>query len=541
MIFLFFFIINISNIIFINSRNETFISELLRRIVPINNYQKLIRKYNINIQIIEDKNITNEFFVNTSYISDEYPFDFFYKGKFYYLNDTKIDFLSRDNYNNNLILLIRTNSSLNNIISNNRNLIRYSTRVIIIPKNSIDNIGIIAEYCLYDLSIYLIELEENLFNQIIDKYILTNKYNYYAQIISKKYEVFPYIGLYSIMLIISLSLLLFSFFYKYTIKKFENHLKEKQIQLFKEINGNIDTKIYINFLLFIELNIFYNEEGFIFDTTSFLKSLTIIIMIISKAALIFIILNIFYGVGLMFSLSLKYKALNFYLGSSIILFYIFSNVFVSPLRIPIAFYIFSIFIYTPYFLAIVFYSFKNLYFLFTVLFKIKKIERFYKAYGPALRIKIFIIFIQFIIFLIYLFLFLVLHEYLLFKNGLCFEIEKDILFQCLDNFFILLISLIYIPRKYPVGFDLYILIIKDNIKNNKIQIKSGKNYQTNIPKDDLTNEKEIKNFIKNNYQNKFSILNPKVFFDRNKENKDISLHEKNINIGKLIPIANLII
>ena len=541
MILLLFLIINISNIIFINSQNETFISELLRKIIPKNNYQKIIRKYNINIQIIENKVITNEFFVNTSYISDEYPFDFFYKGKFYYLNDTKIDFLSKDNYNNDLILLIRTNSSLNNIISKNRNLIRYSTRVIIIPKNSIDNIGIIAEYCLYDLSIFLIELDENLFNEILDKYIFSNKYSYFVQIISKKFEVFPYIGLYSIMLIISLSLLFFSFLYKYAIKKFGNHLKEKQIQLAKKITGNIDTKIYINFLLFIELNIFYNEEGFIFDTTSFLKSLTIIIMIFSKAILINIILNIFYGVGLMFKTDLKYKALNFYLGSSIILFYIFSNVFVSPLKMLSAFYIFSIFIYIPSFFVIIIYSLKNIYFLFKALSKIKIIERFYKAYGAAVKLKICIVCIQFIFFLIYLFLFFVSHEYLIFKNGLCFEIEKDILFQSLDNIFILLIGLIYIPRKYPAGFELYILFIKDNIKNNKIQIKTQNFYKTNIPKEDLINENEIKKFIKKNYQKHFSILNPKVFFNNNKEKRDINLLEKNINIGKLVPIENLII
>ena len=541
MILLLFLIINISNIIFINSQNETFISELLRKIIPKNNYQKIIRKYNINIQIIENKVITNEFFVNTSYISDEYPFDFFYKGKFYYLNDTKIDFLSKDNYNNDLILLIRTNSSLNNIISKNRNLIRYSTRVIIIPKNSIDNIGIIAEYCLYDLSIFLIELDENLFNEILDKYIFSNKYSYFVQIISKKFEVFPYIGLYSIMLIISLSLLFFSFLYKNAIKKFGNHLKEKQIQLAKKITGNIDTKIYINFLLFIELNIFYNEEGFIFDTTSFLKSLTIIIMIFSKAILINIILNIFYGVGLMFKTDLKYKALNFYLGSSIILFYIFSNVFVSPLKMLSAFYIFSIFIYIPSFFVIIIYSLKNIYFLFKALSKIKIIERFYKAYGAAVKLKICIVCIQFIFFLIYLFLFFVSHEYLIFKNGLCFEIEKDILFQSLDNIFILLIGLIYIPRKYPAGFELYILFIKDNIKNNKIQIKTQNFYKTNIPKEDLINENEIKKFIKKNYQKHFSILNPKVFFNNNKEKRDINLLEKNINIGKLVPIENLII
>ena len=541
MILLLFLIINISNIIFINSQNETFISELLRKIIPKNNYQKIIRKYNINIQIIENKVITNEFFVNTSYISDEYPFDFFYKGKFYYLNDTKIDFLSKDNYNNDLILLIRTNSSLNNIISKNRNLIRYSTRVIIIPKNSIDNIGIIAEYCLYDLSIFLIELDENLFNEILDKYIFSNKYSYFVQIISKKFEVFPYIGLYSIMLIISLSLLFFSFLYKYAIKKFGNHLKEKQIQLAKKITGNIDTKIYINFLLFIELNIFYNEEGFIFDTTSFLKSLTIIIMIFSKAILINIILNIFYGVGLMFKTDLKYKALNFYLGSSIILFYIFSNVFVSPLKMLSAFYIFSIFIYIPSFFVIIIYSLKNIYFLFKALSKIKIIERFYKAYGAAVKLKICIVCIQFIFFLIYLFLFFVSHEYLIFKNGLCFEIEKDILFQSLDNIFILLIGLIYIPRKYPAGFELYILFIKDNIKNNKIQIKTQNIYKTNIPKEDLINENEMKKFIKKNYQKYFSILNPKVFFNNNIEKRDINLLEKNINIGKLVPIENLII
>ena len=235
----------------------------------------------------------------------------------------------------------------------------------------------------------------------------------------------------------------------------------------------------------------------------------------------------------MFKESLFYKVMNYYLSSIIILFYILFQIFISPLKIPLAFYFLSFFIYIPNFSIIIFYSIKNLIFLLKANSKIKIIKRFNNEYGGSIRLKICIVISQFIFYLFYIFFFFVLHKYLLFKKGFCFEIEKDILFQSLDSYIILAIALIYIPRKFPNRFDLYILMIKDSIKTNKVQIFAGNNYQTNIPKKILFNEKDINFFIINNKKKHFSILNPKVFLEKEKDNENISLLENNIKIGKL--------
>lgn len=515
----------------INAQNETFILPLLKIIIPVKYYQKLIKKYSLSLQIIENNNIVNEYYINITYKFDRF-FDFCYSEKFYYLNDTNFDLLPKENYN--LILLIDSNL-LNNKFSYNIRKIKELIKVIIIPSHlsfKKDKQNFINEF-----SIILIELKENLFNELVNKYIFHNYTNYYVKISSKKYEVFPYYFLYSLMFIIFLILLIFSLIYKYTIKKYLNDLKEVQLQFFKQLNNNIDSKIYIIFLLYIELNFFYKEEGFILDNVSFLKSLTIIFLIYNKAVLIIFVLNTFYGIGIFFKRSKIFRALNLYLVASIIIFYIFYYVFVSPLKSPQVFYIFSIIIYIPTFFTIIFYSINNLNFLFKVFYKLKKIERAYRIYGRTIRLKMFIVITQFIFFLIYMLFFLILHEYLLFKKGLFFEIEKDILFQCLDCSVILFISFIYIPGKYPVGFALNILIINER-KNNKIQINSGNNYQTNIPKETLINEKEIKKFVRNNYQNYLTVLNPKFFFEKGGDNNDIYRIENNIKIGKLIMQEN---
>jgi len=171
MVTLFYFSIYISNIIglvCINAQNNLFISRIFQLFIPHNKYEKILKKYNINIQIIENKNIINEFLINTSYI--EKDVEFYYKGKFFYLNDHNLDLLS-DKKNKNQILLIKSNNIFNNYISNNSSLIKYLTKVIIVPKNSIPNLNIMSNYCLFHLNIYLLELDENIFNQIINKYM----------------------------------------------------------------------------------------------------------------------------------------------------------------------------------------------------------------------------------------------------------------------------------------------------------------------------------------------------------------------------------
>ena len=298
MVALIYFIIYLSNIICIiclNSHNDSFINGILKRFIPNNKYQKILTNYNINIQIIENKNITNEFLINTTYKTKDFFFEFYYTGKFFYLNDNNLDLLSEEkNYKNQFILLIKSNNTLNNYISNNISLIKYLTKVIIVPKKAIPNFDIIARYCLKELYIYLIELDGNIFSQIINKY--NNTYNnskYYVKVLSKKYEVFPYIKLNTLLLIISLILFAFSFIYKYTLKKYEINLKERQINFFKDLQYYINEKFIILFFLYVELNIFYSYEGFIMDNSSFLRILTIFFMIINKAKIINFIINVF--------------------------------------------------------------------------------------------------------------------------------------------------------------------------------------------------------------------------------------------------------
>ena len=174
-----------------------------------------------------------------------------------------------------------------------------------------------------------------------------------------------------------------------------------------------------------------------------------------------------------------------------------------------------------------------MFFLLKVNARLRKNERFNNSLGGAIRLKIFIVFVQIIIYIFYILLFLTIHHYFLFMQGLCFELEKDILFQCLDCYLIVFISLIYIPRKWPNGFDLNILFIKSLIKSNKVQINAEYEYKSNIAKENLANEKEIEKFMDNNYQKYFSILNPKVFIEKEKEKQNKYLIKKNIKLGKL--------
>jgi hypothetical protein len=72
MVTIIYFIIYLSNlfcIICINSTNNFFVSNIFKKIIPIEHFNKIIgKKYNLNIKIIQSKNITNEFHVNTSLI-----------------------------------------------------------------------------------------------------------------------------------------------------------------------------------------------------------------------------------------------------------------------------------------------------------------------------------------------------------------------------------------------------------------------------------------------------------------------------------------
>ena len=531
---LIYFFIYLININLINSKNEI-ISKLYPKIFSKNKYQKLNNKYNVNIQIIENNEITYEYLINTSYISKDYNFDFYYIGKFFYLNETNIDFLSQNStYNNNWILLIKDFSIFNKYVSYNKSLLRYLTKAIVIPKNVFTTIDIFSKFCFNDLNVYLIEIEENNFNQILNLYSnKINDDNYYAKIISKKRELFPYIELYTLIIIISFLLLSFALIYKFQLNKYTNIYKEKQLIFLKNVKGYIQSKLLILLLLLIDLNIFNSEKGFIIEKISLLKIIIIVFMLINKAGIYNFFLDVFYGIGIFFKDLFHDKAIKFYLSGFILIFDILFQIFVSPLKIPYAFYFLSLFIYSSIFLTIFIYSVKNMFFLLKVNARLRKNERFNNSLGAAIRLKIYIVFSQFIIYIFYVLLFMAIHRYFLFMQGLCFELEKDILFQSLDCYLIICISFIYIPRKWPNGFELNILFIKSLIKSNKVQINAEYDYKSNIAKENLVNEKEIEKFMDKNYEKYFSILNPKVFIEKEKDNQNENLIKKNIKLGKL--------
>ena len=194
MALLLYFIIYLYNLNIINSKRQSIKSKIFKKILPKSIFEKIKITYNVNLKIIENKSIIKEFLINTSYISKEYYFDFLYTGKFLYLNDTNNDIISNKSYSdNNWILLIQNFKIFEKYFSKYRNVIKKSTKVILVPNNTIKIIDIIAKYCLYDLSIYLIEIEENSFNQIKNNFVrYNNNTNYYGEIITKKYELFPF-------------------------------------------------------------------------------------------------------------------------------------------------------------------------------------------------------------------------------------------------------------------------------------------------------------------------------------------------------------
>ena len=525
------YLLNLFCIICINSRNNFFISTIFKKIIPIEHLNKIKEKYNLNIQVLQGKNIINEFHINTSLNS----FDFIYSGKIYYVNETNLDLLSSQNNRN--ILLINSNDTLEKCIKHNERIINHITKAIIIPKNIfINESQNYSEICFNKLSIYLIEVENNIFDQLSSQYIdnnITNKY--FIRILSKKYEVFPYIGLYIIITTTSMILFIFSMLYRFLIQKYENNYKLKQKNFLLNIEFFIEIKLFVLFPFLFELNTFYNKEGFNYDLDTFFKFLVNFLMIYIKSNMAYFILNTYEGSSLNFKKSSKInEVINAYLSSLITVFYILFHIFVPSLKIPKAFYLISIFIYIPIYSIILYYSLKNIFFFLKIIFKIKKVERYYNRYGPSVKIKLCIAISQFIAYIIYLFLFLVLHKYILFKQGLIFKIEKDILFQCLDSFLLLLLALIYMPRNWPYSFGLCISIEVDYIKTNKVQLHTSQNYQTTIPKENLKNKIVIKKFIKNNRQNHLIIFNPKKFLPNTNENKEnINIFENDIKIGVL--------
>ena len=537
-----FFIIYLSNIICIiciKANNNLFASKILKKLLPNKSYKKLFRDFNINIQLTKDNKIVKEYFINTTYMTKDFLFDYSYSGKIFWLNDTNLNLLSTAYYNSK-VLLIKQNTTFNTFIKQNKPFIKYITKVIIVPNNTIANLNIIAKYCFYDLSILIIELDENIFDEL-ENY----DQRYSINIISKKVDAFPFGFLYMLLLINAFLLFLFSYIYKILIKMYQFAYNFYQTNFYNTLHNLIDFKIFLLLLLYIELNLFYNVEGIIFEYTSFLQSLLIFFMIINEATFVSFIQRIYYGIGINLKGKKIVAILMGYLTGLHMVFYILFNVFINPLRIPYAFYILNLFISFPIFVEMVYFSLKNIIFLCKAYSKVHSVKIYDNKYGKGIRLKILMIISQFIILLLFGFGYLMLHEYLLFKKGLCFSIEKDILFQCLESFFVLFLAIIYFPREWPYGFELHILMIHNSKKTSKINILSGDNYISSLPKDELRKEEDIKNYVRNNRNKYYVVLNPKIFLDKNKKDKEgnndiIEEREKeNFILGKNIKLGKL--
>ena len=534
-----FFIIYLSNIICIicfNANNNFFASSILKKVLPSKNYKKLFRDYNINIQLTRDQNIVKEYFINTTYMTKDFLFDYSYSGKIFWLNDTNLNQLSTTYYNSK-VLLIKQNTTFNTFIKQNKPFIKYITKVIIVPNNTIANLNIIAKYCFYDLSILIIELDQNIFEEL-ENY----DQSYRINIISKKVDAFPFGFLYMLLLINAFLLFMFSYIYRLLIKMYVSTYNVYQTNFYNTLHNLIDFKIFLLLLLFVELNIFYNVDGIVFEYTSFLQSLLIFFMIINEATYVSFFQRIYYGTGINLKGKKIVAILIGYLTGLHMVFYILFNVFINPLRIPYAFYILNLFISFPIFSEMVYFSIKNIIFLCKAYSKVRSIKIYNNKYGKGITLKIFIISFQFIILLFFGFCYLMIHEYLLFKKGLCFSIEKDILFQCLESFFLLFLAIAYFPREWPYGYDLHILMIHNSKKTSKINILSGENYSSSVPKNELNKEEDIKNYVRNNMNKYYVVLNPKIFLDKNKKDNQNIIEEKekeNFILGKNIKLGKL--
>ena len=539
-LFLIFYFTNIISIICINARNNFFANSIIKKLLPSYQYEKYFNDYNINILLNKDKKNEKEFLINSDYITKNFLFDFSYSGKLFSLNDANINLLSTKDYNNR-ILLIRNNSTFNNFIIQNKKLVRFITKVIIVPDNTIPNIHLLAKYFFYDLSVLILELNRTIFEHL-------NNYNEgdTINIISKKVDLFSFIFLNYLLTIIIFLLYILTYLYRFLLNLFKPGYNMNQINFFKSIHFILYFKIFILLLLYVDLRLFYNVDGIVFEYTSFLKSLLIFFMIINESNFISLIQRIYYGIGINMKGDKIKGILMGYLTGFYIVFYILFNVFINPLRIPYAFYILNIFVSFPIFSEMIYFSIKNIFFLCKVYFKVRSIQSQNIKYGEGIRLKIYFIITQFIFLLFFAFFYLVLQEYLLFKKGLCFSIEKDILFQCFECCFIILLTLIYLPRDFPRGYELYILLIHNSKKTSKINILPGDNYTSSLPQNDLSNEEDIKKYVRSNINNYYVILSPKVFFDKNQkdnnnnnnrdniEEKGKYILAKNVKLGKLI-------
>ena len=290
---------------------------------------------------------------------------------------------------------------------------------------------------------------------------------------------------------------------------------------------------------YIEMNeIYYGNH---FKILSFFR----VILIISNRGIILFLESVYFGKGINFIDENERK--NFCDIPFLIIYftnYILLSILVNPSSISTWIFI-NIILLIPIFSKMINYSINNILFLFKTNSVLYKNKRLYKKYISALLLKLFIVIIQLIFLLFIAYIYLCFQKYFVLKKGFSFVLEKDILFQILESIFVIFLALLYIPRKMCKGFILFIKMIKV-IKNDKIikMFLEDKNY-TSIDINSLNNKLSIIDYIQKNNNREYIVLNPKVFYNKNKirkksNNNIIKEEAKNeiifrafIKIGKL--------
>ena len=515
MFYYLYLIIYLIKIIKVKSQNIKNHSSFAQKLMYKYYSEKTFMDYNINLQIIENNNIKNEILINTTNFSNNFKFEFLYSGKFLFLNDVKNDVSKYKNDFMNYILLINQQSIFNYYIEK-IGLIKDFTKIIIIPKNldNNNNIQVISKVLFLEHSIYLLKVEEDILNKLINIY---NNNNYYAKIISKKLELFFNMELKTKVMIILVFLFFFIPFYKEINKKERN--RRVSVNISMAIYSVLKTKIFILSCISFELIIITNLNGFYLYKNSFFMKLAYLIIIIFKSNIIFTILFSFSGIPLFLKIRKIYYIIIYFFCYLPMIFEIFYKL-ISSEKEPYAFYIGNLFIYIIIVFLFIFFTIKTLMRLFKLNIKLKKDKR-YKIYKKAIKIKICITLVLSIALVFYFFTFFSINEYLYTNRHLLIGIEKNILMECLESSITIIYAILFLPITKIYGFNHVINIIEHKIE----RIAPGPFYKTNIPKPLSENKKKTEKFLLNIYLKSIIILKPKSFFIKNEnDKKNLSLN-----------------
>ena len=520
-------IFNIIIIIFIAffvPLNEFFTAPIIKKIIQPVQYEKLFKNYALTIKL---NKINKEFLINNINIPQDYLIDFLYKGQFLHLNDELLKIYTIEDYKDK-ILLIRNNNTFTNYIIKNKPIIQELTKVIILPNNTIPNFNYIAKYCYDEYSLLVIELEDNIFNTLEE----FGEYNN-IEIISKKFDILPYKFLIINLVIIMILNIIFSLLYSLLLSISNNKLNNNLKSFYNNIRIQMNFKFVTALFLCAELFSLYNKKFIYIKFMFFWRGFAKLLQIINRFTL-FCFDDTYLGLGINITSEKINSYIIFY-----IFYYIYLSIIDSPLRVPRTIYI-TIFLLSPIYCEMVSSSIKNIIYLIKINSKICKNRRQYMIYGPGVILKILIVIVQLAILFFVSYIYLCIHKYFFLKKELNFVLEEDILVQCLENYFLLLIAIIYIPKKMPAGFWLYILTIKDSKKTKKIQISTEDKYFSSINKKILDNERKIRTYVESNDDKDFIILNPSIFFFKNRNNNIIKEQQEesfilgnNIKLGKL--------